>query len=137
MGFLHKLWDETLAGPAPETGLAKLRKYDSFPLRHRPSPVSIPATPDDDHLVSRTITILRSPNSSFRNRSATAAAPDSNPSSPATSTTPVSPFSPGTPRGDFKRFPRKKTVATADAFEHAEHSDAKVYDWIVMSALDR
>ncbi|CAN1827871.1 Dormancy-associated protein homolog 4 [Linum perenne] len=30
MGFLHKLWDETLAGPTPEAGLGKLRKYDSF-----------------------------------------------------------------------------------------------------------
>lgn len=25
MGFLHKLWDEILAGPAPENGLGKLR----------------------------------------------------------------------------------------------------------------
>ncbi|KAL2336379.1 hypothetical protein Fmac_010825 [Flemingia macrophylla] len=31
MGFLDKLWDETLAGPAPESGLGKLRKYNSFP----------------------------------------------------------------------------------------------------------
>ncbi|XP_028752117.1 dormancy-associated protein homolog 4-like [Neltuma alba] len=29
MGFLHKLWDETLAGPTPDTGLSKLRKFDS------------------------------------------------------------------------------------------------------------
>ncbi|KFK38789.1 hypothetical protein AALP_AA3G160700 [Arabis alpina] len=29
MGFLHKLWDETLAGPAPENGLRKLRNHIS------------------------------------------------------------------------------------------------------------
>ncbi|XP_054779933.1 dormancy-associated protein homolog 4-like [Prosopis cineraria] len=29
MGFLHKLWDETLAGPTPDTGLSRLRKYHS------------------------------------------------------------------------------------------------------------
>ncbi|CAN8259403.1 unnamed protein product [Cochlearia groenlandica] len=29
MGFLHKLWDETLAGPTPENGLGKLRKHIS------------------------------------------------------------------------------------------------------------
>lgn len=29
MGFLHKLWDETVAGPAPENGLAKLRNHIS------------------------------------------------------------------------------------------------------------
>lgn len=39
MGFLHKLWDDTVAGPAPESGLGKLRKLDSLstvrsPLRN-------------------------------------------------------------------------------------------------------
>ncbi|XP_056867247.1 dormancy-associated protein homolog 4-like [Raphanus sativus] len=29
MGFLHKLWDETVAGPAPENGLRKLRTHIS------------------------------------------------------------------------------------------------------------
>ena len=29
MGFLHKLWDETVAGPAPENGLRKLRIHIS------------------------------------------------------------------------------------------------------------
>ncbi|KAF7843643.1 dormancy-associated protein-like protein 4 isoform X1 [Senna tora] len=28
--FLHKLWDETLAGPTPDAGLGKLRKFASF-----------------------------------------------------------------------------------------------------------
>uniref|UniRef100_A0A1J3DM85 Uncharacterized protein n=1 Tax=Noccaea caerulescens TaxID=107243 RepID=A0A1J3DM85_NOCCA len=29
MGFLHKIWDETVAGPPPENGLGKLRKHIS------------------------------------------------------------------------------------------------------------
>ncbi|CAG7890256.1 unnamed protein product [Brassica rapa] len=29
MGLLHKLWDETVAGPAPENGLKKLRNRNS------------------------------------------------------------------------------------------------------------
>lgn len=29
MGFLDKLWDETLAGPVPENGLGKLRNHIS------------------------------------------------------------------------------------------------------------
>lgn len=29
MGLLHKLWDETVAGPAPENGLKKLRNHNS------------------------------------------------------------------------------------------------------------
>ncbi|CAF1934811.1 hypothetical protein Bca4012_074296 [Brassica carinata] len=29
MGFLHMLWDETVAGPAPENGLRKLRIHIS------------------------------------------------------------------------------------------------------------
>lgn len=33
MGLLDKLWDDTVAGPRPETGLGKLRKYSSFTFR--------------------------------------------------------------------------------------------------------
>ncbi|KAF8044730.1 hypothetical protein N665_7158s0002 [Sinapis alba] len=52
MGFLHKLWDETVAGPAPESGLKKLRNISNQKLMVNPgrvpdSPVgsSIPASP--------------------------------------------------------------------------------------------
>lgn len=30
MGFLDKLWDDTVAGPQPEKGLGRLRKESSF-----------------------------------------------------------------------------------------------------------
>lgn len=71
MGFLHNLWDETVAGPAPESGLTKLRKTafsDRLSGRHAL----------DKNPISRSITMLRA---------------DSVPSSPTTPTTPGSPFS--------------------------------------------
>ncbi|CAO2202081.1 unnamed protein product, partial [Urochloa humidicola] len=40
MGLLDQLWDETVAGPQPESGLGRLRRYSSF----SPSLLS-PATP--------------------------------------------------------------------------------------------
>ncbi|EXC04306.1 hypothetical protein L484_001569 [Morus notabilis] len=33
MGLLDQLWDDTVAGPRPENGLGKLRKYSSFSFR--------------------------------------------------------------------------------------------------------
>ncbi|GMH07738.1 hypothetical protein Nepgr_009578 [Nepenthes gracilis] len=33
MGLLEKLWDDTVAGPRPEKGLGKLRKYNTFNFR--------------------------------------------------------------------------------------------------------
>lgn len=88
MGFLHKLWDETLAGPAPETGLGKLRKYDSFSgtrSLHSPAVVNGAA----DVAVTRSITILRR-NSDFRSLSLD---PGSTPESPAGPLTPRTPLS--------------------------------------------
>ncbi|KAH9665392.1 auxin-repressed protein [Citrus sinensis] len=90
MGFLHKLWDETLAGPTPDSGLGKLRK----------------------------------------NLSGDPGSPSGSCSSPRT------PLTPGTPPGDFKRFTRRKPLAQA-LEERAEPRSPTVYDWIVISALDR
>ncbi|RRT78462.1 hypothetical protein B296_00015791, partial [Ensete ventricosum] len=42
MGLLDKLWDDTVAGPRPESGLGRLRKYSSFDFR--PSSSSSPVT---------------------------------------------------------------------------------------------
>ncbi|XP_059642804.1 dormancy-associated protein homolog 4-like isoform X2 [Cornus florida] len=126
MGFLHKLWDETLAGPAPDAGLGKLRKYDSFPAVR-----STPNIPPDEIPVTRSITILRT-NSLLRNVSGESS---SVPSSPAGSSTPSSPFSPTTPRGDFKRLTRRKS--SPEEFEKADPRSLTTYDWIVISALDR
>ena len=79
MGFLHKLWDETLAGPTPETGLGKLRKYNSFGGGAYRSPVA------EDVPISRSITIVRTP-SSFRPAT----------SDPASPSVPITPRTPST-----------------------------------------
>ncbi|XP_034695196.1 dormancy-associated protein homolog 4 isoform X1 [Vitis riparia] len=118
MGFLDKLWDETVAGPPPETGLGKLRKYKSLSASRSP-----PIINPDEVQVTRSITILKT-NSSFRNFS-----PDSVsvPNSPAGSSAPESPFTPGTPTGDYKTDARRK--AALEAFERAEPRSPTVYDW--------
>lgn len=40
MSFLQKIWDETLAGPAPDSGLGRLRKYNSFSASRSPPMLS-------------------------------------------------------------------------------------------------
>ncbi|XP_057504440.1 dormancy-associated protein homolog 4-like isoform X1 [Actinidia eriantha] len=134
MGFLHKLWDETLAGPTPDFGLGKLRKYDSFSaVRSPPPPVIIPS--DDPIPVSRSITILRANSfnlAAFRNHQADSG---SLPASPAGSSTPTSPFSPSTPRGDMKRLTRRKS--RPEPMESSDPTSPTIYDWIVIHALDR
>nr|KAJ0213926.1 hypothetical protein LSAT_V11C400193500 [Lactuca sativa] len=85
MGFLHNLWDETLAGPTPDSGIGKLRKYKS--LRVRSGSNIDPSNADDISPVSRSITILRSNSLSASSDSG------SSPSSPSTPVTPGSTFS--------------------------------------------
>jgi len=137
MGFLHKLWDETLAGPAPDAGLGKLRKYNSFSATRS----SAFTNPDHDIStpISRSITVLRSNSTNLRNLKIDAnapASPDSSslPSSPSGSIIPAgSPFSPSTLR--VKKLARRKS--TAEAIQCEESRSPTGYDWIVLSALDR
>ncbi|XP_059457650.1 dormancy-associated protein homolog 4 isoform X1 [Corylus avellana] len=125
--FLHKLWDETLAGPAPDTGLSKLRKYDSFSATGSP-----PMVADGEVQVSRSITILRA-NSAFNNLSVD---PGSAPVSPAGSATPRTPLTPETPGVDImKKYTRRKSLV--GALEQPESRSPTAFDWIVISALDR
>lgn len=128
MGFLLKLWDETLAGPPPETGLGKLRKHDSFSATRSPPMV----IPHDDHQVpvTRSITILRT-SSHLKNLSADSG---SAPGSPSGSSTPGTPHSPGTPGFDFRKNTKKKSSAKK---LHRADSSPTAYDWIVINALDR
>ncbi|KAG8380200.1 hypothetical protein BUALT_Bualt07G0168700 [Buddleja alternifolia] len=130
MGFLHKLWDETLAGPTPDTGLGKLRKYNSFSATRSAAapPLSgvAPPPPDDDHIpISRSITVVR--RDGHRNLNVSDGS-SSEPSSPAGSTAPSSPFSPTTPGGNFKKFTRRKSTK---AWQTSE-SESK-NDWLVLS----
>ncbi|KAG1338721.1 dormancy-associated protein [Cocos nucifera] len=112
MGLLDKLWDDTVAGPRPETGLGKLRKHSSFAFRpssgkgeamDRGSAKS--GGTEEEPKVTRTIMIKR-PNGCPSPGNGTP------PSSPAGSTPPVSPFSGG--GREWNRFRRK---SASDAFE--------------------
>jgi hypothetical protein len=90
MGFLHKLWDETLAGPMPDSGLGKLRKYDSFSVRSSPPVDAAAANSIEDMNITRSITIVRTNSSKYlRNISVD---PCSSPVSPATPSTPTTPL---------------------------------------------
>ncbi|KAK1293708.1 hypothetical protein QJS10_CPB17g01270 [Acorus calamus] len=99
MGLLDKLWDETVAGPMPDSGLKKLRKHNNFSFRSvafgkdattdggivrsngdDPTTPTTPKTPTTA-TVTRSIMIIKPPSP--------AGTP---PASPAGSTPPVSPF---------------------------------------------
>lgn len=90
MSFLDRLWDETLAGPAPEKDIGKLRKYKSLSAaRSADHPiVDTNYNHRDDRTVpvSRSITILRTKSLTVDHGSAA-----SSPSSPSSGTS--SPFS--------------------------------------------
>ncbi|KAG6529002.1 hypothetical protein ZIOFF_011194 [Zingiber officinale] len=115
MGLLHHLWDDTVAGPLPDSGLGRLRKSSSF----SPSSSSAAAKrPPAALQVTRSITILRS------------GGPPS-PSSAAGSprSVPDSPVSVPTPRGDWKRLRRKLAPVVGEGSEAVEPRKPTVYDW--------
>nr|ACF79502.1 unknown [Zea mays]ACR38130.1 unknown [Zea mays] len=88
MGLLDQLWDETVAGPRPDSGLGKLRKYSSFsPSSSSSSSILAPA-PAPAPAVTRSITIARPPSLSVESYSSSSV-----PSSPAS--TPDSPLAAG------------------------------------------
>jgi len=103
MGLLDQLWDETVAGPRPDSGLGRLRKYSSFspsssssPSFPAPAPAAAfdasapaPAPP----AVTRSITIARPPSLSVDASPRAESYSSSVPSSPAS--TPDSPFATG------------------------------------------
>ncbi|XP_057770727.1 dormancy-associated protein homolog 4-like [Salvia miltiorrhiza] len=110
MGFLHKLWDETLAGPPPDAGLGKLRKYNSFSAARS---TAAPSNFDDHQVpITRSITVVRRDTHRNLNNLNVAVGSPSAPSSPASST-PSSPFSPNSPGGNFKKWMRKKPTTGA------------------------
>uniref|UniRef100_A0A0A9HKH2 Auxin-repressed protein n=1 Tax=Arundo donax TaxID=35708 RepID=A0A0A9HKH2_ARUDO len=94
MGLLDQLWDDTVAGPLPDSGLGKLRKYASFsPSSSSASAAAAAAAEGAGGVpaVTRSITMLRPAALSVTSpRSESSSAP----SSPA-SGTPDSPFGTG------------------------------------------
>lgn len=90
MSLLDQLWDDTVAGPRPESGLGKLRKYASFsPSSSSPSS-SVVVTSANAAVfapnITRSITVIRTPPSSAASSPRGASVP----SSPAAA--PESPF---------------------------------------------
>ncbi|KAJ0079539.1 hypothetical protein Patl1_22362 [Pistacia atlantica] len=91
MSLLDQLWDDTLAGPRPESGLGKLRKHSTFSFRPNSGKESnggnvrsdVDESPLEAAKVTRSIMIVKPPG--YQNGSP--------PVSPAGSTPPVSPFS--------------------------------------------
>lgn len=115
MGLLDKLWDDTVAGPRPENGLSKLRKYSTFNSRQNLRKESDRSygddMSDDGARVTRSIMIVKPPG-----------IPSPGPSSPAStgSTPPVSPFAAGRDRNRFRR------KSSSDAFERPERTGSRV-----------
>ncbi|KAJ6397480.1 hypothetical protein OIU77_018483 [Salix suchowensis] len=127
MSLLDQLWDDTVAGPLPESGLGKLRKMPSLGPRPNSGKESSggvmrsygeEATTADEKRVTRSIMIVRPPG--YTNGSSTTP-----PASPAGSTPPVSTLGLGfgcratslcNGRGGSFRFRRR---STSDAYEKA------------------
>ena len=115
MGLLDKLWDDTVAGPRPDTGLGRLRKPAAVKINDvagdAAATVIPPTTPaggeDPPVRVTRSIMIKRPAGYPASPRS-TASTP---PASPAGSTPPISPFA-----GAGGRFRRK---SSSDAYDRA------------------
>ncbi|XP_031281692.1 dormancy-associated protein homolog 3 isoform X2 [Pistacia vera] len=101
MSLLDQLWDDTLAGPRPESGLGKLRKHSTFSFRPNSGKESnggnvrsdVDESPLEAAKVTRSIMIVKPPG--YQNGSP--------PVSPAGSTPPVSPFSEGQHRTHMRR----------------------------------
>ncbi|CAD5171834.1 dormancy-associated protein homolog 3-like isoform X1 [Musa acuminata AAA Group] len=131
MSLLHHLWDDTVAGPPPDTGLGKLRKSSSFSPSSLSAAAAAAAAAPVALQVTRSITILRG--------SASAAPPSPSSSAASSPRGPWSaldsPLSPPTPRGDWKRL-RRKPTPVAEGVETAEPRSPTVYDWVVISSLD-
>ncbi|KAI3994714.1 hypothetical protein MKX01_002330, partial [Papaver californicum] len=98
MGLLDQLWDDTVAGPTPDTGLGKLRKYSTFSFRSNSGNKEVESvarsnsedlTEEMHRNVTRSIMIKRPGNLTIGNDGGSSA-----PASPAGSTPPVSPFTP-------------------------------------------
>ncbi|CAO2202079.1 unnamed protein product, partial [Urochloa humidicola] len=131
MGLLDQLWDETVAGPQPESGLGRLRRYSSF----SPSLLS-PATPAAAEATApamrRSSTMAGPPSLSVDQSPRGESYSSSVPSSPASA--PDSPFAADTtPKADSWSRLRRNPKAS----EPVRPRSPTVYDWVVISSLDQ
>ena len=126
MGFLHKLWDDTVAGPTPESGLGKLRKLDSLSTVR--SPLSVDLAPRN--------LIVTKGNNNVRGLRGLKMDPGRVPDSPTgSSSNPGTPLTPGTPCDNFGSFSADKVPSAGEA----DAASLTSYEWIVINAcaLDR
>ncbi|OEL35071.1 hypothetical protein BAE44_0003910 [Dichanthelium oligosanthes] len=123
MGLLDKLWDDTVAGPRPDTGLGRLRKQPARPAAVKindpagdpaafvlPSPAS--GSEETPVKVTRSIMIKRPAGYPSSPRSAASTPP----ASPLGTTPPISPFAGAVLNSSGGRFRRK---SSSDAYERA------------------
>jgi len=154
MGLLDKLWDDTLAGPRPDNGLGKLRKTGSANsamappsntedeegltrLNNRRASAELQRSNDEARQVTQSITILKPPGY-LRSLSV------DSPSSPAASSPPISPAS-LTPRERENIWRNKKNLNNvpgavkkgSEKSPRAEPRSPTVYDWVVITSLER
>ncbi|XP_010033674.2 dormancy-associated protein homolog 3 [Eucalyptus grandis] len=130
MGLLHNLWDETVAGPAPEAGLEELPEHRSAAAAGRSAAAAAAAAvlPRGAGLVSRRITFVRT------GTLGGAVGWDSVPETPPRPVvTRELPHLPVRSRG-FQKFTRRKS---SEALQKAEPRSPTAFDWILISALDR
>jgi len=139
MGLLDKLWDDTLAGPRPESGLGKLRKTGStysgtantfIPeteegltwLRERRASAEYQQSNDEARQVTQSITIMKPPHY-LRSLSL------DSPSSPTGSSPPISPSS-VTPR-------ERENPWRSNKYDNNVPRSPTVYDWVVIGSWER
>ncbi|RLN05299.1 hypothetical protein C2845_PM13G19140 [Panicum miliaceum] len=125
MGLLDQLWDETVAGPRPDSGLGRLRKYASFSPSSSPSlgPAAAPS-------VTRSFTVGRPPSLSVDQSPRGESYSSSVPSSPASA--PDSPFAAATtPKADGWRRLGRKPKASDGPEPAVGPRSPTVYDWCV------
>ncbi|KAF3339342.1 auxin-repressed protein-like protein [Carex littledalei] len=124
MSLLDHLWDETVAGPTPDSGLGKLRKHSSF---NQTGTSSWSASGGSAPALTRSLTFLRtatSPNG-YSGDSGTG----SGPASPASVPGSPSPLSPSTPTSDWRTARRKQRAMAESTDAVIQPRNPTVYDW--------
>ncbi|XP_026434718.1 dormancy-associated protein homolog 3-like isoform X2 [Papaver somniferum] len=139
MGLLDQLWDDTVAGPTPETGLGKLRKHSTFSFRSNSGNKEVESVArsnsedlsDEVHRnVTRSIMILK-PRPGNLTINGNDGGGSSAPASPAGSTPPVSPFTPsGSPFSDYRRmFTREERLPRHQQQSPSEQQQQQQQQW--------
>ncbi|CAI9768954.1 unnamed protein product [Fraxinus pennsylvanica] len=135
MGLLDQLWDDTVAGPRPDSGLGKLRKHATFSFRPNSGKDLEAANPrsfgneagEDAVRVTRSIMIVK-PQGVQKDSPPVSPAGSTPPISPAGSTPPVSPFAGSGEREAFRFRRRSASFAYEKAGAVGPRSPRPPYD---------